>query len=171
MTKLKAYFFGEPGGSVDRAVAAVFEARGGKHICSGILLAGPNVGERDVEYEVPDEKSAECAGALLRIGVRLKPAPLVETPLEGQPAVGDTLLGKRGEPIADSIIQYHDRLIAEREAPAIKEIQDKGLAFVQTLHLIGGTPETGERQATRELAIAQTKIEEAVMWAIKHITR
>jgi hypothetical protein len=53
----------------------------------------------------------------------------------------------------------------------MQELKDAGLAFAQLCHTIGGTEPTGERQASRDLSLAQTKIEEAVMWAVKHITR
>ena len=40
-------------------------------------------------------------------------------------------------------------------------IKDKGAEFLMLVEGVGGS---------RELSLAKTKIEEAVMWAVKHIT-
>lgn len=53
---------------------------------------------------------------------------------------------------------------------AMESISNKGGEFIAMLHLFGGTSE-GHPQANRQFSIAQTKIEEAVMWANKGITR
>ncbi|OQW33981.1 MAG: hypothetical protein A4E20_12075 [Nitrospira sp. SG-bin2] len=46
-------------------------------------------------------------------------------------------------------------------APAAQKLKDDGLAFHDYLTSLGNS---------RELSIAKMKIEEAVMWAVKHIT-
>jgi hypothetical protein len=59
------------------------------------------------------------------------------------------------------------------EKAQMKEIKDAGVDFVHMLEDIGGKRAgVGEqvRMASRELSLAQTKMEEAVMWAVKHIT-
>ncbi len=43
----------------------------------------------------------------------------------------------------------------------VKDLKDMGLDFVDFCDQIG---------QSRELSLAKTKIEEAVMWAVKHIT-
>lgn len=53
----------------------------------------------------------------------------------------------------------------------IQDLNDKGIEFYNLLHQIGGTDPSGECLGSRELSLAGTKIEEAIMWAVKHITR
>jgi hypothetical protein len=63
------------------------------------------------------------------------------------------------------------RPLADEEKAAIAKLKDIGLAFVLELHRVGKTDPAGERLGSRELALACTKVEEAVMWATKHLTR
>ena len=72
----------------------------------------------------------------------------------------------------DNTMRHNYRVLDENEKSDMAAVKDLGRGFVLRLHAIGGTPAgEGSRQASRELSIAQTKIEEAVMWAVKHITR
>ncbi|NKF21587.1 hypothetical protein G7Y82_04600 [Solimonas sp. C16B3] len=60
----------------------------------------------------------------------------------------------------------HDyRVLSDDEKAAMQKLKDMGLELHEFL--------TGLEQITktsRELSIAKTKVEEAVMWAVKHIT-
>jgi hypothetical protein len=71
----------------------------------------------------------------------------------------------------NNLMRHKYRVLSDPEKQQMQELKDAGLAFAQLCHTIGGTEPTGERQASRDLSLAQTKIEEAVMWAVKHITR
>lgn len=71
----------------------------------------------------------------------------------------------------NNLMRHKYRVLSDVEKQQMQELKDAGLAFAQLLHVIGGTEPTGERQGSRELSLAQTKIEEAVMWGVKHITR
>jgi len=71
----------------------------------------------------------------------------------------------------NNIMRHAYRVLTDDEKAMMQALKDLGLDFVQLLHAIGDTDPSGDRQASRELALAQTKIEEAVMWAVKHITR
>lgn len=71
----------------------------------------------------------------------------------------------------NNLMRHRYRVLSDTEKQQMQELKDAGLAFAQLLHVIGGTEPTGERQASRELSVAQTKVEEAVMWGVKHITR
>ena len=53
------------------------------------------------------------------------------------------------------------RVLSDEEKAAMQEIKDMGLAFHERIAVIGNS---------RELSLAKTKVEEAVMWAVKHIT-
>jgi hypothetical protein len=49
-------------------------------------------------------------------------------------------------------------------------LNEVSAVFLALLHQAGGTDPHQGRMASRELSLAQTKIEEAVMWAVKHVT-
>lgn len=73
--------------------------------------------------------------------------------------------------VANNVLRHEYRVLTDAEKAQTQGIKDLGAVFLQRLHAIGGTDPKGDRQASRELSIAQTKLEEAVMWAVKHITR
>jgi len=54
------------------------------------------------------------------------------------------------------------RVLTDDEKAIMQKIKDDGLALHQYVESLG---------VSRELSVAKTKIEEAVMWAIKHLTR
>lgn len=75
---------------------------------------------------------------------------------------------------ANNVMRHEYRVLTDIEKAQMKKIKDIGVEFVHLLEDIGGvaaTPGAQPRMASRELSLAQTKIEEAVMWAVKHITR
>jgi hypothetical protein len=53
------------------------------------------------------------------------------------------------------------RVLTDAEKATMSAIKDKGLEFHELISGIGNS---------REVSIAKIKIEEAVMWAVKHIT-
>ena len=78
--------------------------------------------------------------------------------------------------VANNVMRHNYRVLSEPEKAQMQELKDKGLEFVELLYRIGGDngtvmPADGTAQSSRELALSQVKIEEAVMWAVKHITR
>ncbi len=74
----------------------------------------------------------------------------------------------------NNLMRHQYRVLSDTEKGQMQTIKDLGLEFVQCLHDVGGTQDTlngrPAGQASRELSVAQTKIEEAVMWAVKHVT-
>lgn len=70
----------------------------------------------------------------------------------------------------NNTVRHAYRVLSDVEKAQMLAIKDKGAEFLELLHIAGGNP-GADRMASRELSIAQTKIEEAVMWAVKHITR
>ncbi len=64
--------------------------------------------------------------------------------------------------VTNNVMRHEYRKLTEVEKAAMKTVKDKGLAFVEFLDSVG---------ASRELSLAKTRIEEAVMWATKHITK
>ena len=61
----------------------------------------------------------------------------------------------------NNTMRHAYRVLTDEEKTAMSEIKDMGLAFHDRIGALGNS---------RELSVAKTKIEEAVMWAVKHIT-
>ena len=62
---------------------------------------------------------------------------------------------------ANNTMRHAYRILSDAEKANMQAIKDKGLE----LHdLIGGIGNS------RELSLAKIKVEEAVMWAVKHVT-
>ena len=61
----------------------------------------------------------------------------------------------------NNVMRHGYRVLSDDEKAKMQEIKDRGLEFWTLLDGIG---------ASRELSLAKTKIEESVMWAVKHIT-
>lgn len=62
----------------------------------------------------------------------------------------------------NNVMRHEYRVLNDLEKTQMQSIKDYGLAFHTSLGTIG---------ESRELSLAKTKIEEAVMWAVKHITK
>jgi len=79
------------------------------------------------------------------------------------------------ERTVNNIMRHEYRVLNDAEKGSMRDVKDEGARFVRLLHFIGNPEQIGgefpTQQRSRELSIAQTKIEEAVMWAVKHITR
>ena len=61
----------------------------------------------------------------------------------------------------NNTMRHAYRVLTDEEKAAMQEIKDMGLAFHDRIAALGGS---------REVSIAKTKVEEAVMWAVKHLT-
>lgn len=77
------------------------------------------------------------------------------------------------ERVVNNVMRHQYRVLSDEEKQNMQALKDQGLVFIQLLHKIGGTDGTyeGAALASRELSLASTKMEEAVMWAVKHLTR
>ena len=62
---------------------------------------------------------------------------------------------------ANNVMRHQYRVLGDDEKAKMVALKDKGLELLQLIDSCG---------ASRELSIAKTKTEEAVMWAVKHIT-
>ncbi len=62
---------------------------------------------------------------------------------------------------ANNDVRHQYRVLTDEEKAAMTEIKDLGAAFLSRVD------ELGQR---REYSLAKTKIEEAVMWAVKGLT-
>ena len=61
----------------------------------------------------------------------------------------------------NNTMRHQYRVLSDAEKADMQKIKDMGLAFHEFVAGLGNS---------RELSIAKTKIEESVMWAVKHIT-
>lgn len=61
----------------------------------------------------------------------------------------------------NNTMRHQYRVLSEAEKANMQTIKDMGLAFHEFISGIGNS---------REISLAKTKVEEAVMWAVKHIT-
>ena len=61
----------------------------------------------------------------------------------------------------NNTMRHAYRVLSDAEKANMVQIKDKGLEFLELVQSLG---------KSRELSLAATKIEEAVMWAVKHIT-
>lgn len=65
------------------------------------------------------------------------------------------------ERTVNNTMRHQYRVLNDAEKANMAAIKDAGLAFHSLVDGIGNS---------REISLAKTKIEEAVMWAVKHIT-
>lgn len=63
---------------------------------------------------------------------------------------------------ANNVVRHTYRVLSDEEKAAMLCLKDLGAAFIV---------KCGEIGKSRELSLAITKAEEAVMWGVKHITR
>lgn len=63
---------------------------------------------------------------------------------------------------ANNAVRHAYRVLTDAEKQQMVDLKDIGAAFIAKCQDVGGS---------RELSIAITKAEEAVMWAVKHVTK
>lgn len=64
--------------------------------------------------------------------------------------------------VVNNVMRHEYRVLSDEEKRSMQLIKDNGRTLHEYLDSLG---------SSREISIAKTKIEEAVMWAVKHITR
>ena len=69
---------------------------------------------------------------------------------------------KSDERTVNNVMRHEYRVLSQIEKNMMQAIKDKGLELHELIECIG---------QSRELSIAKTKTEEAVMWAVKHLTK
>lgn len=62
----------------------------------------------------------------------------------------------------NNTLRHEYRVLTDAEKASVQEVKDQGAAMLALLETF---------QPSREVALAKTKIEEAVFWAVKHVTR
>ena len=84
-------------------------------------------------------------------------------------ALGDKMSGNTphidsasNDRTANNAVQHNYRVLTDAEKQQMLELKDIGAAFIAKCQEIGGS---------RELSLAITNQEQAVMWAVKHVTK
>jgi hypothetical protein len=67
---------------------------------------------------------------------------------------------------SNNTVRHAYRVLSEQEKAQMLSIKNAGREFLELIDVVA----IGGRGHSRELSIAKTKIEEAVMWAVKHVT-
>jgi hypothetical protein len=67
----------------------------------------------------------------------------------------------------NNVMRHEYKVLTEQDKLDMKNIKDLGLAFYEGIERL----EDRIDGRSRELSLAKTKIEEAVLWCGKHITR
>jgi len=62
---------------------------------------------------------------------------------------------------ANNAVRHKYRVLSDAEKQQMVDLKDLGAAFIAKCDEIGGS---------RELSLAKTNAEQAVMWAVKHVT-
>lgn len=62
---------------------------------------------------------------------------------------------------ANNAVRHTYRVLSDAEKVQMVELKDIGAAFIAKCEEIG---------QSRELSLAKTNVEQAVMWAVKHVT-
>lgn len=71
---------------------------------------------------------------------------------------------------ANNAVRHQYRVLSDAEKANMVRVKDMGAAFIALLHEVGGTDPAGDRFASRDLSLANTHAEDAVMRAVRHIT-
>ena len=64
--------------------------------------------------------------------------------------------------VANNVVRHEYRVLTDAEKADMKTLKDMGLAFIEKCQWIG---------PSREISLAITNAEQAVMWAVKHVTK
>ena len=62
---------------------------------------------------------------------------------------------------ANNSVRHQYRVLSDAEKAQMVELKDLGAAFIAKCNVIG---------KSREMSLAVTNAEQAVMWAVKHVT-
>ena len=65
------------------------------------------------------------------------------------------------ERVVNNVMRHAYRVLSDEEKVAMQALKDEGLKFWNQIDALG---------ASREISIAKTKLQEAVMWSVKHLT-
>ena len=73
----------------------------------------------------------------------------------------DQVSSESDDRTANNAVRHTYRVLSDAEKQQMVDLKDLGAAFIAKCDQIGGS---------RELSLAKTNAEQAVMWAVKHVT-
>ena len=76
--------------------------------------------------------------------------------------MANTLDSASDDRTANNAVRHNYRVLSDAEKQQMVELKDLGAAFLAKCDEIG---------QSREMSLAKTNAEQAVMWAVKHVTR
>lgn len=76
--------------------------------------------------------------------------------------MSDRIPSEADDRTANNVVRHEYRILSDVEKAQMLSLKDIGAAFIAKCDEIG---------ASRELSLAKTNAEQAVMWAVKHVTR
>ena len=78
------------------------------------------------------------------------------------PQPGDMVPSASDDRTANNVVRHEYRVLSDAEKAQMLALKDAGAAFIKLCDEVG---------QSRELSLAKTNAEQAVMWAVKHVTR
>lgn len=73
--------------------------------------------------------------------------------------------------VMNNSVRQTYRVLTDAEKAQIDKVKKLGQEFIDLCHDIGETPPCGDRLGSRDLSLAVTHMEDAVMRAVRHITK
>lgn len=70
---------------------------------------------------------------------------------------------------ANNAVRHAYRVLSDAEKAQMVAVKDKGAEFLSLIDSLR-TPQRSANAYDRELEVAAVRVEEAVMWAVKHLT-
>ena len=81
-----------------------------------------------------------------------------------------TIQSTSDDRVKNNATRHAYRTLSDAEKAQMQRVKDLGAEFIAELHAIGGTAPETDLMASRELELARTHAEDAVMRAVRHIT-
>jgi len=87
-----------------------------------------------------------------------------------EPQMTETVPSHSDERTVNNAVRHTYRVLSDDEKRQMQAIKDAGQGFMDLLHIVGGTIPGADRFSSRDLSLANTHIEDAVMRAVRHVT-
>jgi hypothetical protein len=81
----------------------------------------------------------------------------------------DPIQSQSDDRTANNAVRHQYRVLSDDEKRQMVAIKDAGAAFIALCDDINSSASSSGR-GSREMSLAKTNAEQAVMWAVKHIT-
>jgi|GEM_PF-1144801 len=70
----------------------------------------------------------------------------------------------------NNAVRHTYRVLSDIEKKQMQAIKDAGAEFIALLHIVGDTIPGADKFGSRDLSLANTHVEDAVMRAVRHVT-